>query len=118
MPLNLRLDGIMRDSPVYFEGSWGSNNTNRTIVFNRQSHKECRKYYIHTDRSGVGGVIKDKLSILRRTVKGKTMNLYFTDFWFDQLGTLNVESIAAQRLRPLMRRCKKCSLKITFLFYI
>ena len=110
MPIIIKLKGIKRGCNIYDHSSWRTGVLGDLLSLSPENIRHCKYFSVFDMFNGwcyIRLIIRDKLWVFIRKTNGKTMKLYFIDFWFDESGILNVESIAAQRLRLLMRKCKK-----------
>ena len=105
MPLNIKLNDIKKGSDIHDYSSW------RVILFQGLLHltdntiRELEYFSFWRSSDGwlsIRSIIKDKLWVFIKQMNGKTMNLYFTNFWFDELDTLNVESITYEEAQEMI----------------
>ena len=105
MPLNIKLHGIEKGCIIHDDSLW------RVILFQGPLYltdstiKElgCFNFWRIPDGwVSIKSIIRDKLWVFVKEIYGKTMNLYFIDFWFDASKTLNVKSITYEEMQEMI----------------
>ena len=107
MPSNIKLVGVSKSCKIFDTSSWGAVLFKDSLHLSEGVTGSLKSFGFIDSLHGewrIKSVIKRKLWVFVKA----NMNLYFTEFCFDESGILNVESIAAQRLRPPTRKCRKC----------
>ena len=103
MPLKISLKDLKRGDCIMDVSSWKSIFHEYMILSDETMRNlKCFSYSDVHEWRYIQSIIKNKLWVAIKRINGKTMRLYFTNFWFDESRILNVESITYEEAQEIV----------------